>query len=313
MSRSDRTDQASTDVGPAPSRYLGGGDAPRVGDTVDRYTLVAPLGEGAMGVVFRATDGDLRRDVALKLLRSAGTGTGGEGEVAARARLLDEARAMARLHHPGVVAVYDVGTAGGRDFVAMELIAGTTLASWMKQARPWREVVTRFVAAGRGLAAAHAAGVVHRDFKPHNVLCGDDGRIAVADFGLARIEEVEGGAAGGIAGTPAYMAPEQLAGDEIDHRTDLFAVAVSLYEMLTGELPFEGFDRRARPVPLSERVPAVPSILDEVVARGLSLAPSDRWASATEMAGRIGQVLDAVNEYVARRAAGVARAATERV
>src|SRR5262249_54873267 len=142
----------------------------------------------------------LRRDVAVKVVRP--------GVEVGRDRLLHEAQAMARLSHPNVVTVFECGLVGDEVFVAMEYVAGTTLRAWLETARPWREVVRVFVAAGRGLAAAHAAELVHRDFKPENVLVGDDGRVRVGDFGLA------GDAAGAregaaLMGTPAYMAPEQ--------------------------------------------------------------------------------------------------------
>src|SRR5262252_3011703 len=154
--------------------------APELGDTLGRYRIERTLGEGGMGVVHAAFDPDLERRVALKVLRKA------EGDEA-RHRLLREARAMARLTHPNVVTVHEVGSAHGRDYVAMELVDGETLDEWLTaQPRSAREIVAAFVAAGRGLAAAHAAGLVHRDFKPRNVLRRRDGRICVTDFGLAR-------------------------------------------------------------------------------------------------------------------------------
>ncbi|MCE9577670.1 MAG: serine/threonine protein kinase, partial [Deltaproteobacteria bacterium] len=149
--------------------------------TVGRYQIEGILGAGGMGVVLLASDPDLARQVALKVVRRRA------GDRAYRDRLLREARAMAQLDHPNVVRVHDAGEADGELFVAMELVRGETLGAWMKaEPRPWREVVTRFIQAGRGLAAAHAAGLVHRDFKPDNVLVrASDGRVAVSDFGLA--------------------------------------------------------------------------------------------------------------------------------
>src|SRR5512139_325897 len=156
-----------------------------VGSTLGKYKLERELGSGGMGVVHAAFDPDLERRVALKVLRDSA------GSSEARKRLLREARAMARLQHPNVVTVHEVASANGRDYVAMEMIDGQSLAEWMRaEQRPEHEIIDAFVAAGRGLAAAHAEGIVHRDFKPHNILRHRNGRIAVTDFGLARYAEV---------------------------------------------------------------------------------------------------------------------------
>ena len=194
------------------------------GARLGRYALLRVLGEGGMGVVFAAYDPQLDRKVAIKLVRPAYTATSG-GE--AKARLLREAQALAKLRHPNIVTVYEVGEYGDEVFVAMEFVDGVTLRTWQfEHARSWREVVRVYVAAGRGLAAAHRAGLVHRDFKPDNVLVGADGQPRVADFGLAREDRPalaeaahnpgEGGlladrltATGVVMGTPMYMSPEQ--------------------------------------------------------------------------------------------------------
>ncbi len=186
----------------------------RRGDTAGRYVLLERAGTGAMGEVFAAWDPELARRVALKLLRVDGVG----GAAGTRERLLAEARAMARLSHPSIVPVYDVGEARGRTFVAMEYVDGMTLRDWAARgSRDWREVVRIYAQAGAGLAAAHAAGLVHRDFKPENVLIGVDGAVRVTDFGLARAlapQQLTGGgpARTTVAGTSAYSAPEQLTG-----------------------------------------------------------------------------------------------------
>ncbi|MCA9693542.1 MAG: serine/threonine protein kinase, partial [Myxococcales bacterium] len=210
------------------------------GDSIDRYLILARLGEGGMGLVYAAHDPELDRKVAIKLLRGDPTDSG------ARDRLLREAQAMARLSHPNVITVHDVGTARGHVFVAMEYVEGGTLGTWLEeQERGWRAVLDVFLAAGRGLAAAHEAGLVHRDFKPDNVLLERDGRVRVADFGLARYglgaapthppapaeaptDMTRTGVSlntkltitGATVGTPAYMAPEQLGGVDVDARAD---------------------------------------------------------------------------------------------
>src|SRR5262245_30962033 len=160
------------------------------GAQVGRYLVLGRIGEGGMGVVYAGYDPELDRKVAIKLLRAAPKKRSASDSTDTQARLLREAQALARISHPNVVPIYDVGTYQERVFIAMEFVEGTTAKKWIKEKRPaWREVVEMFLAAGRGLAAAHAAGLVHRDFKPENVLVGRDGRVRVMDFGLARVEE----------------------------------------------------------------------------------------------------------------------------
>ncbi|HZI10733.1 MAG TPA: protein kinase, partial [Myxococcus sp.] len=258
------------------------------GTAVGRYLVLEMLGGGGMGVVYRAYDPELDRRVALKLLRVGALGLDAEE---GRAHLVREAQAMARVSHPHVVPIYDVGTFGQQVFLAMELVEAQTLRQWLKASpRPWRQVLAVLVDAGRGLAAAHAAGVVHGDFKPENVLVGKDGRVRVTDFGLARsanplAQEAQGAQVAG--GTPAYMAPEQLDPDaHPDERSDQFAFCVALYEALHGERPFAAATVRellaavragkVRPAP---RGSAVPPWLRRVVVRGLAVSPMDRHGS----------------------------------
>ncbi len=273
------------------------------GTSLGRYVLLEKLGAGGMGEVFAAYDPHLDRKIALKLLR-AGSLSANEG----KARLVREAQAMARLQHPNVAAVHDVGTFDERVFVAMEFIEGETLTEWLRGQRDWKEVVRLFIDCGSGLSAAHRAGIVHRDFKPDNVLIGSDGRPRVVDFGLARqsntptehqanprpMDDAPAEVAfaspitrdGAVMGTPGYMAPEQLAGLPTDARSDQFAFSVALYEALYGKRPFGGTTLKAHAAEIEAGrhapIPAntlVPSEVHQVVLRGLSADPAKRFES----------------------------------
>jgi tetratricopeptide (TPR) repeat protein/tRNA A-37 threonylcarbamoyl transferase component Bud32 len=263
------------------------------GTSVGRYLVVGFLGEGGMATVYSAYDPELDRKVAIKVLRR----TAADLEVD-RGRLQREAQAMARLSHPNVVPVYDVGLWQGQLFVAMEFVAGSTLRDWLLlETRERDEVVALFLEAGTGLAEAHGAGLVHRDFKPENVLVGQDGRVRVSDFGLAHVEPqtsplpdsspVRSSSktiAGATFGTPAYMAPEQFLGGATDPRTDQFCFCASLWEALCGELPFGGedFESIRRGVlggRLRPPARALPGWLVKPLQKGLSARPEDRFQS----------------------------------
>ncbi|MEZ4362623.1 MAG: protein kinase [Kofleriaceae bacterium] len=269
-----------------------------VGERVGRYLILGAVGAGGMGVVFSAYDQQLDRKVAIKLLRSGGP----IGASEARARLRREAQAIAQLNHPNVVGVYDVGsTEGGDVYVAMEFVDGDTLTSWLPRwNRSWRDIVDIFVQAGRGLAAAHEQGLLHRDFKPDNVLVGADGRPRVSDFGLARslltpeettealprISAIPASltATGTVLGTPRYMPPEQLTGAVIDARSDQFAFCVALYESLFGRHPLPGetavamVEQGARAEPPREGHKVSAGVV-RAVMRGLEREPSRRFPS----------------------------------
>ena len=264
-----------------------------------RFTLLEQVGAGAMGTVYSAFDPELDRKVAIKVLR----GELDESQQRARARMRREARALAKLTHPNVATVYEVGQVDERVFIAMEFVDGRPLDVWMEDRAPWREVVSVFRDAGAGLAAAHAAGIVHRDFKPGNVMLGDDGRVVVLDFGLAApdaitpTEETEGDsmdspierltATRAVVGTPAYMAPEQHRGESASANSDQFAFCVSLFEALYGTRPFAGRTRASvlSAIEGGEIVTVVPTgsavapRLRRVLARGLSARPEDRYPS----------------------------------
>jgi hypothetical protein len=241
-----------------------------------------------MGVVLRAWDPQLEREVAVKLVR----GESADGA----ARLVREARAMAKLRHPAVITVHDAGIVGGEVFVVMELVDGENLADWFARRPPWREVLVRCLTAGAGLAAAHARGLVHRDFKPHNVLCDRDGRVIVADFGLARgapgVSDAPSAltTTGAVVGTPAYMAPEQHLGEPVGPAADQFALAATIYEGVYGQRPFPGttlaalisevLSGQVRPPPASTEVPRA---IEAVLRRGMARDAADRWPSVQAM------------------------------
>ncbi|MBX7082703.1 MAG: serine/threonine-protein kinase [Nannocystaceae bacterium] len=247
-----------------------------------RYLVIDRLGRGAMGEVALAYDPDLDRKVALKRVRV-------RDRPGSQERLMGEAQAMAKIRHPNVVAVFDVGQLDDEVFIAMELVEGRTLRAWMAGEPPIDDIVEVFAQAAQGLAAAHALGIVHRDFKPDNAMIDPDGRVQVLDFGLAAsLVDPRGGDAQphATAGTPAYMAPEQFEGRPADAASDQFSLCVSMFEALHGARPFQGDDLPA----LCEAVihgrltePArprrLPRWLDEALRRGLQREPSARWPS----------------------------------
>jgi eukaryotic-like serine/threonine-protein kinase len=278
----------STD-GAAPAASLG------------RYRISHVLGAGGMGVVYAGHDQQLDRGVAIKLLRP-----GSEADTRLlRARLVREAQAMARVSHPNVISVHEVGVVDDQVFVVMELIDGVSLSSWLAAGeRSWRAVLDVFLAAGAGLEAAHRAGIIHRDFKPDNVLVSSTGRVCVTDFGLARRREDMGEpggelaaaspldvsitASGVLVGTPAYMAPEQLAGQPSTDAADLFGFCVALYEALGGTRPFAGGSvGELRDAIAAGRLQpprrAVPGWLRRAVERGLRAPIAERTRTMTEL------------------------------
>jgi eukaryotic-like serine/threonine-protein kinase len=292
------------------------------GVRLGRYLVIDELGRGGMGVVLRGYDPKLQREVALKRVRTRTL------DASARARLVREARAMAMLSHPNVVAVYDVDLGEGDVVVVMEYVPGTTLRRWLEaEPRSWRATVEALIAAGRGLAAAHDGGLLHRDFKLDNVLVGDDGRVRVTDFGLARstessrtsIDETEqpslGGAkpstrapspssdaisveltqAGVVMGTPPYMAPEQHEDGQLDARTDQYALCIALWRALTKSWPFVGdgeaglLQAKRAGVPVWPADVHVPRHVVEAISRGLSPQAEDRWPSVPALLAELGR------------------------
>ena len=291
---------------------------------IGRYVVLRRVGEGGMGVVYAAYDNELDRRVAIKLVPHS------------RARVKREAQAMARLSHPNVVQVYEVGEFEHQVYVAMEFVTGPTLSAWTRALPPsptrWREILAKYIDVGRGLAAAHAARLVHRDFKPANAIVGDDGRVRVLDFGIARASEAESfepdedrprsdhvdtvdplstplTRTGALVGTPAYMSPEQFERRVVDARSDQFSFCIALYEALYGERPFAGETTAAlviellagniRPAPPRSEVP---SWVRDVLVRGLSSDPARRWPSMTELLDTLAQDPEQLRRRRVRRA-----------
>lgn len=293
--------RASLSAELAQARQGGSADAPKkLGD----YFVLERIGAGAMGSVWACYDPNLDRKVAVKLLHAD------RSDPKAHVRLVAEARALARLSHPNVVTVHEVGTVpggphAGASFVVMEFVEGQDLEGWLEQEHPWQAILEAFVAAGEGLWAAHQAGIVHRDFKPANVLVSSLGAVKVADFGLARAQVgdaqgLEGNAYAtqGVAGTPIYMAPEQFVGGTITPAADQFAFCVSLCQALTKDLPHDGKSvADIMEAKFSEAVTIKdpkdgPKGIGVILTRGLSIEPDDRFAD-------MGVVLDQLRALLA--------------
>jgi Tol biopolymer transport system component len=261
-----------------------------VGDKLGPYEIVAPIGAGGMGEVYKARDARLKREVAVKTL---------SGEFAAdttrRQRFEAEARAVAALNHPNIVAIYDVGTHDGTPYIVTELVDGEPLAG---SGLPLRKILDWAVQIANGLAAAHAAGIVHRDLKPANILLARDGRIRILDFGLAKLSLVPAGAAietqtlqtqpGVVMGTVGYMSPEQVRGKEADPRSDIFSFGLVLYELLSGRRAFQGETAVEIMTAILKQEPpdlpdSVPRGVRQIVHHCLEKNPADRFQSAHDL------------------------------
>jgi tetratricopeptide (TPR) repeat protein/predicted Ser/Thr protein kinase len=288
------------------------------GSTVGRYVLQESIGLGGAGIVFSAYDPKLDRRVALKFLRA-----GVDSAATASAGLWGEAKALAKLSHPNIVQVYEIDAFEDRIFVAMEFVEGVTLRRWQRdQPRSWRETLRNYLQAGEGLAAAHHVGLVHRDFKPDNVLVSTKGRVIVLDFGLATVRAGLDAAgrsntrqfrsddtSDGTSGTPRYMAPEQHDGGEVDARVDQYSFCLSLYEALYGDYPFKDEsidngdpDAELRTLVLRKKERAirdpgakrqVPGWIRRILVRGLSPSPSDRYPDLEPLLGDLRRGLNA--------------------
>lgn len=297
-----------------------GASAPLAKAAIGGYQLERVLGSGGMGVVWAGTDRERARAFAIKLLRSA-------GDAAERAVLLDRVRAAAAVRHPGLVPIFEVGCDEGRDFIAMELAEGQSVADWLATRPAQREVLATMLEAGRALEAAHQRGVTHRNFNLHNILRSDDGRVRVTDLGLARghlagasppvlsaVAVAQGGLGaprelprqehpildasltqdGVFVGTPGYMAPELFADATPDTRSDQFAFCVALWEAMSGRRPFqadtlEGLQRAVR-AGEAQGGEALPARLRAALLRGLAVEPARRWPDLSKLLAELGRV-----------------------
>jgi eukaryotic-like serine/threonine-protein kinase len=285
-------------------------DIDRVGSTIGSFVIRAELGRGGMGIVYLAEDTRLGRDIALKILPAAFV------DEDRRRRFLREAHAAARVSHPNVVSVFEVGQIAGNTFIAMEYVEGRTLRALLEESGgaplPLREALAITRAIADGLESAHVAGIVHRDLKPENVMITRRGLVKILDFGLAKVAALsehgdEGTAAnagqltakGQILGTPSYMSPEQVTGRSLDLRSDLFSLGVMLYEMVTGARPFRGSTvmevliaiDRDEPEPVSKWSAAAQPALERLLRRCLAKRPEDRCEGAFEIRAAIDRLL----------------------
>jgi serine/threonine-protein kinase len=270
--------------------------------SIGRYRIEALLGTGAMGEVYRAHDPAIDRLVAIKVVRpELVAGSGGEQLLE---RFRREARAAGRRSHPNIVAIWDFGDDNGTPFLVMELVEGQSLDQIVKSfgsLEPRRSVAI-IIQVLSALGFAHGNGIVHRDIKPSNIMILPGDQVKVADFGIARLDASEFTIVGDLLGTPAYMAPEQLSGGPIDHRTDLFATGVILFEMLTGVKPFRGksitevislMEKRG-PEDIRALNPAVPEAMKHVIGKSVAFDPAQRYADAAAFSRAVADAMPAL-------------------
>ena len=271
-------------------------------EQLGKYRITGVLGEGAMGVVYRGFDPDIRRVVALKTIRHQ-AGHGAEATEQSAARFRNEAQAAGRLLHPGIVGVYDFGDDGRVAYIAMEYVEGHTLSAYLAKRVAFSDADIASIAAQllEALGHAHEHGVWHRDVKPSNIIMTKSGRIKIADFGIARTDNTGLTMANSVLGTPMYMAPEQFMGRPIDHRVDLYGAGVVLYQLVAGRPPFVG-PPEALMYKVVNEVPLPPSaaegartgmLFDDAVARALAKDPAQRWPHAAAFREAVAHALGA--------------------
>src|SRR5688572_6361206 len=254
-----------------------------IGQTISHYRILSKLGEGGMGIVYKAEDSKLRRTVALKFLPSYTTEN--------RERFLREAQAAASLNHPSICTIHEIDEEHG--FLSMEFIEGLSVKEKIEiRPLPLEEALNIAMQACTGLQAAHDRGIVHRDIKPANLMLTAQGQVKIMDFGLAQVgDSTRITKTGTSLGTPAYMSPEQAKGDAVDRRTDIWSLGVVLYEMIVGRLPFRGETEQAvsygivhaEPEPVTALRTGLPKELDRVLAKALRKNPSERYAHVEDL------------------------------
>jgi len=283
-----------------------------IGKTISHYRITAELGAGGMGIVYKAEDTTLKREVALKFLPPEIA-----RDEAARARFVHEAQAAAALDHPNICTVYEIQQAEGHTFIAMPLVEGESLRDRIARGPlPVDAALDITIQVARGLAKAHQSDIVHRDIKPGNVLLTDDGTAKIVDFGLAKLAgQTRLTRTGTTLGTVAYMSPEQVRGSAVDHRTDIWALGVILYEMLTGQLPFRGEIDQAvmhsilnvDPEPVGTTRREVPVALEDVAENAIAKDPEKRFQNVTEMLASLETIRDELQLGITRRRYGTLR------
>jgi len=273
-----------------------------IGQSLGRYHILEQLGEGGMATVYKAYDTRLEADVAVKVIRTERLAP----EILHRAmrRFEREAKALAQLNHPNIVKVLDYGEYEGQPYLVMSYLPGGTLKNKMKgKPMPWQEAVNLLIPIARGLEYAHKRGTIHRDVKPSNILITESGEPILTDFGVAKILDEEAtldltGTSAAV-GTPEYMAPEQATSKNIDHRADIYALGIVLYEMVTGRKPFQAdtplavlFKHASEPLPRpSQFAPNIPDLLEKVLVKALTKNRDDRYQSMKEMGGALQNLL----------------------
>jgi eukaryotic-like serine/threonine-protein kinase len=261
-------------------------------NNIGRYEIVDELGRGAMGIVYKANDPLLDRQVALKTINLQNLPQDERKEY--EARFYQEAKAAGRLNHPNIVIIYDIGEYDKIAYIAMEMMEGYELQNRLKDGQylPVEEMVNIAIQVTKGMAFAHEHGIVHRDLKPSNIMVLKNGQVKIADFGIARVPaSLVNTQDGRILGSPMYMSPEQILERPLDARSDIFSMGITLFQALTGKMPFKGDNAHSvmyrivqdKPPKARSLNPEIPEMLDAIIARCLAKNPEDRYQSATEL------------------------------